>query len=110
MCTHRAHLSGVLLIQRAHLPHLSGVLLIQRALLPHLSGVHSQGDLAVQVGLGDHVGAAGVHHPGRLQGLHEAPSDRLQAVPPGHLLQRDQIPIVQLILPSLVHYAMTTVL
>lgn len=57
----------------------------------HLSGVHADGHLTVQVALGDHVRAAGVHHLGRLQGLHKVPVDGLVAVPSGHLLetQRD---------------------
>lgn len=56
----------------------------------HLSGVHADRHLAIQVALGDHVGAAGVHHPGRLQGLHKAPADGLVAVPSGHLLNTER--------------------
>lgn len=53
----------------------------------HLSRVHADGHLTIQVALGDHVGAAGVHHPWRLQGLHKVPADGLVAVPSGHLLE-----------------------
>lgn len=53
----------------------------------HLSGMHADSDLTVQVALGDHVRAAGVHHPRRLQGLHKLPADSLVAVSSGHLLQ-----------------------
>lgn len=53
----------------------------------YLSGMHADGDLTVQVALGDHVGAAGVHHPRRLQGLHKLPADGFVAASSGHLLK-----------------------
>lgn len=53
--------------------------------------MHADGHLTVQVALGDHVGAAGVHHPGWLQGLHKLPADGLVAVPSGHLLETRRV-------------------
>lgn len=51
--------------------------------------MHADRHLAVQVALGDHVGAAGLDHSGLLQGLYEAPADGLVAVPSGHLLEEE---------------------
>lgn len=52
--------------------------------------MHADRHLTVQVSFGDHVRAAGVDHPGGLEGLEEPPSDGLEAVPPRHLLHRRQ--------------------
>ena len=52
--------------------------------------MHADRNLAVQVAFADHVGAAGVDHSGRLQGLDEPPVNGLEAVPPRHLLNTGQ--------------------
>lgn len=67
---------------------LFGVTLCVCDCLSHLSGVHAHRNLPIHVAFADHVWTAGVHHLGRLQGLHKMPPQRLIAVPPHHLLHR----------------------